>query len=116
MDTSPSMGDGVGGDGGRAEAAVKVEAVSSGEEIHAGHAAGVKMEVSSPNEKSNADGKANRAEGDLANIGSADDKAGAGGGGGDEDSAPPKRPDAQLCGVCENEVGKYKCPQCRMPL
>jgi len=116
MDMSPFIGDGVGGDGGRAETVVKTEAVSPGEEIHAGHVAGVKMEVSLPDEKSNADGKANRAEGDLANIGSAGDKADADGGGGDEDSAPPKRPDAQLCGVCENEVGKYKCPQCRMPL
>ncbi|KAK0626255.1 hypothetical protein B0T14DRAFT_562181 [Immersiella caudata] len=29
--------------------------------------------------------------------------------------APPKKPDPKLCGICNKELGKYKCPQCFTP-
>lgn len=31
------------------------------------------------------------------------------------DGIAPPRPEPKLCGICEKEVGKYKCPQCLMP-
>ncbi|KAK4189953.1 hypothetical protein QBC35DRAFT_491568 [Podospora australis] len=33
------------------------------------------------------------------------------------ESPPPKRrkPDPKVCGVCETQPGKYKCPRCTMP-
>ncbi|KAK0652185.1 hypothetical protein B0T16DRAFT_454576 [Cercophora newfieldiana] len=33
----------------------------------------------------------------------------------EDEDAPPMRRDPKLCGICEKEVGKYKCPQCFMP-
>lgn len=31
-----------------------------------------------------------------------------------EESLPPK-PKPNLCGICEKDMGKYKCPRCALP-
>ncbi|KAK4455707.1 hypothetical protein QBC34DRAFT_73528 [Podospora aff. communis PSN243] len=33
----------------------------------------------------------------------------------DDVAPPPPKPDPKLCGICNKEPGKYKCPQCFMP-
>lgn len=35
-----------------------------------------------------------------------------------EDAAveePPSKPKPKLCGICEKEDGRYKCPRCSLP-
>lgn len=31
------------------------------------------------------------------------------------DEVPPPKPQPKLCGICEKEPGKYKCPRCSIP-